>query len=106
MAFYTGTLFGGWRGNLLIGGLVSRGLVRPTLDGHRVTGEDRIPLADRIRAVRQGASDDHTSERQSLMRNSHARFWLQQTTQPPREAQHQFAHTKSRRKLGAGHYQT
>src|SRR3546814_15347048 len=51
MAFYTGTLFGGWRGNLLIGGLVSRGLVRLPLDGHRVTGEDRIPLAARTRHV-------------------------------------------------------
>src|SRR3546814_3228050 len=54
MAFYTGTLFGGWRGNLLSGGLVSRGLVRLTLDGNRVTGEERIPLAGRIRDVQQG----------------------------------------------------
>lgn len=42
MAFYDGALFPEWRGSLLIGGLVSRGLVRLTLDGTRVTGEARI----------------------------------------------------------------
>lgn len=54
MAFYTGELLAGWRGNLLIGGLVSRGLVRLTLDGDQVVGEERIPLGARIRDVRQG----------------------------------------------------
>lgn len=54
MAFYTGTLFAAWRGNLLIGGLGTRGIVRLTLDGARVTGEERISLGDRIRDVRQG----------------------------------------------------
>lgn len=54
MAFYTGDLLPAWRGNLLVGGLVSQGLVRLTLDGDRVTGEERIPLAARIRDVRQG----------------------------------------------------
>lgn len=54
MAFYTADLLPQWRGNLLVGGLVSRGLVRLTLDGERVTGEERIDLGARIRAVRQG----------------------------------------------------
>jgi glucose/arabinose dehydrogenase len=54
MAFYTGTLFPDWKGNLLIGGLSSRALVRLTLDGERVTGEERIPMDARIRNVRQG----------------------------------------------------
>lgn len=53
MAFYTGSLFPGWRGNLLIAGLGSRGLVRLTLDGTSITGEERISLGDRIRDVRQ-----------------------------------------------------
>jgi glucose/arabinose dehydrogenase len=54
MAFYTGDAFSAWRGNLLVGGLVSQGIVRLTLDGQRVTGEERIPLGSRIRDVRLG----------------------------------------------------
>lgn len=53
MAFYTGDRFPAWRGGVLVGGLVSRGLVRLTLDGDRVVGEERIPLGARIRDVRQ-----------------------------------------------------
>jgi glucose/arabinose dehydrogenase len=54
MAFYTGDVFPGWKGNLLIGGLSSRSLVRLTLDGERVTDEERIGMGARIRNVRQG----------------------------------------------------
>lgn len=54
MAFYTHDLFAAWRGNLLVGGLVSRGIVRLTLDGNRVAGEERIALGSRVRDVRQG----------------------------------------------------
>lgn len=54
MAFYTGDLFEDWRGDLLNGGLVSKGIVRLELDGQRVAGEERIPLDARIRAVAQG----------------------------------------------------
>ena len=38
----------------LIGGLRSTGIVRVTLDGERVTSEERISLGQRIRDVRQG----------------------------------------------------
>lgn len=54
MTFYTGDLFPAWRGNVLIGGLTSGGIVRLGLDGQRVTGEERIDLGERIRNVRQG----------------------------------------------------
>jgi glucose/arabinose dehydrogenase len=56
MAFYTGTLFPAWKGSLFIGGLVSRELVRLTLDGEKVTGEERLlrDVGERIRDVRQG----------------------------------------------------
>jgi aldose sugar dehydrogenase len=54
MTFYTGEVFPGWRGNLLIGGLSSQALVRLVLDGQRVTGEERIPMGARIRDVSQG----------------------------------------------------
>jgi aldose sugar dehydrogenase len=52
-AFYTGQAISGWRGNLLIGGLSSQALVRLTLDGEKVTGEERIPMGTRIRDVAQ-----------------------------------------------------
>ena len=56
MAFYTADAIPGWTGNLFVGGLARPGLYRLTLDGDRVTGEERL-LADlrkRIRDVRQG----------------------------------------------------
>ena len=55
MTFYTGELFPAWRGNILIGGLTAAGIVRLTLDGQRVSGEERIELDERIRNVRQGS---------------------------------------------------
>ncbi len=54
-AFYEGDAFPGWRGNLLIGALRERALVRLTLQGDRVVGEERIPMfGERIRDVRVG----------------------------------------------------
>lgn len=54
IAFYTADAIPGWNGNLLIGGLSSQGIVRLSLDGETVTGEERIPLDARIRNVAQG----------------------------------------------------
>jgi glucose/arabinose dehydrogenase len=59
MLFYTGDLFPAWKGSLFIGGLASTSLVRLTLDGERVVGEERLlrdlePAAERIRDVEQG----------------------------------------------------
>jgi len=52
MAFYQGDLFPAWRGSVLIGGLIARGLVRLTLDGNRVTGEARyLQGRERVRDV-------------------------------------------------------
>ncbi|WP_347263433.1 PQQ-dependent sugar dehydrogenase [Nitrobacter sp.] len=58
MAFYTGALFPSWKGNLFIGALSGRMLVRLSLRGDEVTGEERLlqDLDERIRDVRQ-ASD-------------------------------------------------
>ncbi|TAH50910.1 MAG: PQQ-dependent sugar dehydrogenase [Betaproteobacteria bacterium] len=56
MVFYTGDAFPRWKGNLFIGALKHRMLVRLQLDGDRVVREERL-LADegmRIRDVRQG----------------------------------------------------
>lgn len=56
MTFYTGDLFPAWKGSLFIGGLGSTCLVRLTLDGEKVVGEERLltDLDERIRNVRQG----------------------------------------------------
>ncbi|MFN3985657.1 MAG: PQQ-dependent sugar dehydrogenase [Rhodocyclaceae bacterium] len=56
MAFYTGDAFPGWRGNLFVGALRGQMLVRLTLDGDAVVGEERLltELGVRIRDVRQG----------------------------------------------------
>ncbi len=55
-AFYTGTRFPAWRGNLFVGALKSRLLVRLELDGTRVVHEERLlaDLQERIRDVRVG----------------------------------------------------
>lgn len=43
-----------WAGDLLVGGLSSQSIVRLTIDGDKVTGEERIPLGVRVRNVVQG----------------------------------------------------
>lgn len=55
MAFYTGALFPDWRGSALIGGLVSRGLVRVAFDAQgRPDEAERWDLGARIRDVAVG----------------------------------------------------
>lgn len=52
-AFYTGSLFREWEGDLLVGGLSSQALVRLRLDGERVAVEERVGMNKRIRDVLQ-----------------------------------------------------
>ena len=58
MVFYTGDLFPAWKGSLFIGGHQTNDLVRLSLDGEKVTGEERLltdlPSRVRLRDVRQG----------------------------------------------------
>jgi glucose/arabinose dehydrogenase len=59
MVFYTGRLFPAWQNSLFIGGLGSLNLVRLSLKGEQVTGEERLlqdlmPQRERIRTVQQG----------------------------------------------------
>jgi len=56
MTFYTGALFPAWRGSLFTGALAGQMLVRLSLKGQAVTGEERLlqNLNERIRDVRQG----------------------------------------------------
>jgi aldose sugar dehydrogenase len=56
MAFLTSDRYPGWKGSLFIGALRGESLVRLTLDGDRVVGEERVltTLTTRVRDVRQG----------------------------------------------------
>jgi len=56
MAFYGGDLFPTWKGSLFVGALAGQTLVRLSLEGENVTGEERLlqGLRERIRDVRVG----------------------------------------------------
>ena len=56
LAFVTSDRYPGWKGSLVLGTLRAQTLIRLTLDGRRVTGEERLltNLGHRIRDVRQG----------------------------------------------------
>jgi glucose/arabinose dehydrogenase len=56
MAFVTSDRYPGWKGSLLVGALRGEVLVRLTLDGRRISGEEQLlkNLNARIRDVRQG----------------------------------------------------
>lgn len=55
MTFYQGERFPGWQGNLIIASLSPGGLVRLTLDGERVSGEQRLAQSlGRVRDVTEG----------------------------------------------------
>ncbi|KPL52239.1 hypothetical protein ABB55_08330 [Prosthecomicrobium hirschii] len=60
MIFHSGRAFPGWKGNLFVGGLKTRVLVRLELSGNTVVKEERIlgELGARIRDVAEGA-DGH-----------------------------------------------
>jgi glucose/arabinose dehydrogenase len=55
LTFYTGSLFPQWRSSLFLGSLREQMLIRLTLDGDAVTGEERISGLGRVRDVREGA---------------------------------------------------
>ena len=56
LMFYTGSLFPQWKGSAFVGSLRQQHLVRLSLNGDRVTGEERLltDLHERIRAMVQG----------------------------------------------------
>ena len=53
MIFYSGTLFPDWRGQAVIAGLGSQGLVRVRIEGETAREVARHPLGNRIRAIAQ-----------------------------------------------------
>jgi len=54
MAFLTSERYPGWQGNLFVGALRARTLVRLELDGRRVVNQERLLNGVRVRDVRQG----------------------------------------------------
>jgi aldose sugar dehydrogenase len=56
MMFYTGDLFPAWKGNLFVGAMAARHLVRLVLDGDKVVAEEKLLTGRdwRIREVKQG----------------------------------------------------
>lgn len=56
MAFHTGHPDSSWNDSLFLGALADRSLIRLTLDGDRIAGEERLlaDLGERIRDVRAG----------------------------------------------------
>ncbi|CAN0143830.1 unnamed protein product [Phaeothamnion confervicola] len=56
MAFYTGSLFPAWKGNLFVGALAGSHLARLVIEGNKVVAEEKLLASerDRIRDVRQG----------------------------------------------------
>ena len=54
MALYQGEEFPAWQNAMIMGGLVTQGLVVVHLDGDRVKSEERVPLEARIRDVKVG----------------------------------------------------
>ncbi|MNV80317.1 Soluble aldose sugar dehydrogenase YliI precursor [compost metagenome] len=56
MTFYSGAMFPGWQGNLLVTGLGGKHLARLVLQNNRVVGEERLltGLNERIRDVAIG----------------------------------------------------
>lgn len=58
MIFYTGKDFPEWRGQAIIGGLSSLGLVRVAVDGNGAREVGRLPMNARIREVEQGPNGE------------------------------------------------
>ncbi|MGX7897031.1 PQQ-dependent sugar dehydrogenase [Tsuneonella sp. HG222] len=56
MHFYNGTLFPEWRGNLFVGAMAGKRLMRLVLDGNRVVGEEQMltDLCEPIRDIEEG----------------------------------------------------
>jgi glucose/arabinose dehydrogenase len=58
MMFYTGDKFPAWKGSLFVGGLQAQAVVRLTLNGDKIVGEERLlkekNIFTRVRDVRQG----------------------------------------------------
>ena len=55
MAYYDSDAIPEWKGSLIVGGLVSQGIVVLKVEGDKVVSEGRLPLEARIRDVKVGS---------------------------------------------------
>jgi glucose/arabinose dehydrogenase len=55
LIFYTGDMFPEWKGNVLVGGMGAKSLIRLVLDGDKVVAEERLlkDLNQRVREIQQ-----------------------------------------------------
>jgi glucose/arabinose dehydrogenase len=54
LVIYDGEMFADWKGSAIIGGLVSRALIRVELKGDTAEEAERFKWGERIREVEQG----------------------------------------------------
>jgi glucose/arabinose dehydrogenase len=54
LVIYDGDMFAEWKGSAIIGGLVSRALIRVALKGDTAEEAERFKWGERIREVEQG----------------------------------------------------
>ncbi|MFM7601383.1 MAG: PQQ-dependent sugar dehydrogenase [Pseudanabaena sp.] len=54
LLLYRGDRFPNWQGNLFAGGLVSREVIRIQIEGNQTVVQEKIPIGQRVRDVRQG----------------------------------------------------
>ena len=54
LVIYDGDLFGDWKGDAIIGGLISRALIHVELNGDKAEEAERFKWGERIREVEQG----------------------------------------------------
>ena len=54
LVIYDSEMFADWKGNAIIGGLVSRALIRVELKGNTAEEAERFKWGERIREVEQG----------------------------------------------------
>ena len=54
MVFYSGSVFAAWRGDAILTGLQSQGLVRVHTDGTTAAEVQRVPMGARIRSIAEG----------------------------------------------------
>ncbi|MBB3945411.1 glucose/arabinose dehydrogenase [Rhizobium skierniewicense] len=54
MAYYDSDAIPEWKGSMIIGGLVTKGIVVLKIDNDKVVSESRLPLEERIRDVKVG----------------------------------------------------
>jgi glucose/arabinose dehydrogenase len=54
LVIYDGEMFADWKGSAIIGGLVSRALIRVELKGDTAQEAERFKWGERIREVEQG----------------------------------------------------